>query len=273
LRSTSLYNAPMQTTSPRKLFSTETWVFLCFVTFLGFLTFFYRYQEPARVFWDENYHIASAQKYLNGVFFMEQHPPLGKLLIALGEKIFHPNENTDAYITTDYATKIPDTFSYVGYRFFSALLGWWTVPIFFLILLLITRNGLFAALLSFFYIFDNALIVHMRGAMLEGPLMFFCALVVLSFFLLLEYHHDRRSLTWLSLLFGASFGLALTTKLFSLILILLLPALLLKFLPNWKKILKCTGLFLVGFAVVYITVWQIHFSLGSRIVSQLPDDG
>lgn len=257
----------------KKLFTTETWVFLIFITLLAFLTYFYKYQEPQRVFWDENYHIASAQKYLNGVYFMEPHPPLGKLLIALGEKIFHPNARNDQYINTDYATKFPDDFSFVGFRFFSALLGWLTAPVFFLILLLITRNALFSALLSFFYVFDNALIVHIRGAMLEGPLLFFCALTVLAFFLLREHHRTEKNLVLLSLFFGASFGLALTTKLFALILILLLPALLITFLPDWRKIVTSLGFFLAGFLVVYVAVWQIHFSLGSRVVSDLPDNG
>jgi dolichyl-phosphate-mannose-protein mannosyltransferase len=42
--------------------------------------------------WDEPYHVAFAEKYINGVFYQEIHPPLGKLLIALGEKIVHPNQ-------------------------------------------------------------------------------------------------------------------------------------------------------------------------------------
>ncbi|MEK7218454.1 MAG: phospholipid carrier-dependent glycosyltransferase, partial [Patescibacteria group bacterium] len=108
--------------SPQPLFSRQTAVFLFFVTLLSFLTYFYRYGEPQRVFWDENYHIASAQKYLHGVFFMEQHPPLGKLLIAAGEKLFHPNARTDQFLATDYGRDFGDDFSFTGYRFFSALL-------------------------------------------------------------------------------------------------------------------------------------------------------
>jgi dolichyl-phosphate-mannose--protein O-mannosyl transferase len=50
------------------------------------MTYFHNYSYPPSLFWDENYHIASAEKYIQGVFFMEPHPPLGKLLIAAGEK-------------------------------------------------------------------------------------------------------------------------------------------------------------------------------------------
>ncbi|MDD4319421.1 MAG: phospholipid carrier-dependent glycosyltransferase, partial [Candidatus Peribacteraceae bacterium] len=264
----------MHTSTDRSpLFHKQTVVFLAFVLFLSFLTYFFRYTEPPRVFWDENYHIASAQKYLNGVYFMEQHPPLGKLLIALGEKLLSPNERTDQFLGTDYAADFSDDFSFAGYRLFSALLGWLTAPLLFLIFLYITRNSLFAALLSFLYIFDNALLVHIRGAMLEGPLMFFCALMVLAYFLLLEYGERPRRFAWLSLLFGVSFGLVATTKLFGLAMILFLPAYLYTLLPHWKRIAKATALFSVGFLAVYCSVWYIHFALGKTIQPTLPDNG
>ena len=36
-------------------------------------------------------------------FFLEPHPPLGKLIIALGEKIINPNKNvnTESFLKTD----------------------------------------------------------------------------------------------------------------------------------------------------------------------------
>ena len=50
---------------------------------VSYFTYFKNYDYPPSVFWDENYHIASAQKYLTGVMFMEAHPPLGQLFVAL----------------------------------------------------------------------------------------------------------------------------------------------------------------------------------------------
>ncbi len=256
-----------------KLWNKHAWYFLGFVMLLSYLTFFHNYWNPPAVFWDENYHIASAQKYLDNVYFMEQHPPLGKLLIALGEKVLDRNPIDNEFIGTDYATNFPQGFSFAGYRFFSALLGWLTAPVLFFIFLFITRNSLFATFLSFFYIFDNGLIVHTRGAMLEGPLMFFSASMILIFFLLREYHESRRLHALLSLLFGAVFACILTTKLLGLLFILLLPALLILLWPNWKKMLLTTLYFILGFTVTYVAVWQTHFALGDKIVSSLPDQG
>src|SRR3954453_14595190 len=88
------------------------------VIFAAYCTYFRNYWSPPDLFWDENYHIASAYKYLHQVMFMEPHPPLGKLLIVLGEYLFHPNQkiDTSSFLVTDYITALPAGFSFVGVR-------------------------------------------------------------------------------------------------------------------------------------------------------------
>jgi dolichyl-phosphate-mannose--protein O-mannosyl transferase len=260
-------------TKPTSLLNWNNGLFLGFVILLSFFTYFHNYSYPKAVFWDENYHIASAQKYLHGVYFMEQHPPLGKLLVAMGEKMIHANPRSDQFLGTDYATNFDANFSFAGYRFFSAFLGWWTAALIFLIFLLILRQPVFATLLSFLYIFDNAIIVHVRGAMLEGPLLFFSASMILAYFLI-RYFHDRpKVLLWSSIFFGAAFGCVMTTKLLGLVLILLVPFVLWTLRKNRKQLLKFILAAGLSFLFVYIGVWQIHFSLGRTINPQLPDNG
>ncbi len=265
-----------------KLFTPWAWFFLFLIFSISFFTYFFLYTEPSRGFWDENYYIVDAQKYLNGVYFMSVHPPLGKLLMALGEKMFFPNgqQGKDGFydskfINSDKAPNFPDDFSFLGYRFFSALLGWLAAPLLFLIFLYVTRNSLFSFFLSFLYVFDNALLVHIRGAMLEGPLIFFTVLMLLIYFLLLEYDSKKPGFVFilLVLFFGMSFGLIVATKVFGLAMILLLPAYLYRLLPNWKKIILASALFLLGFLVVYVAVWQIHFALGKEIKPALSNNG
>ncbi len=256
------------------------WIFLGFVLVLSYLTYFHQYWQPPNVFWDENYHIASAQKYLHGTYFMEQHPPLGKLLIAAGEYMFHPNADTSQFLGTDYGNDFRDGFSFVGYRFFPALLGWLSAPLLFLCFYLITRkNPLTACLLSFLYIFDNALVVHSRGAMLEGTLMFGAILTILAFLLILDHKPpaqgkktDYRFLG-LSAMFGAALGMVLTTKVLGLILILLIPVILVRLYPRWQRMLQFAGAFLVPFLLVYCGVWYTHFSLARTVNPVLPDAG
>lgn len=252
-----------------------------FVLLLSYLTYFQNYSYPPQLFWDENYHIASAQKYLNGVYFMEPHPPLAKLLIALGEKMYHPNAGTSQFITTDYARDLPEGFSFVGYRFFPALLGWLTAPVLYLIFLLLTRRPQHATLLSFLYVFDNALIVHARGAMLDSTLLFTTSLTILAFLLLL-HTKERQNLFLLSaVLFGASFGAAMTTKDTALILILLVPFLLWRLWRDGRRnmhetqrtIAQMSGAMALSFAVVFCGVWYAHFAIGTSVNPSLPDNG
>ena len=83
------------------------------VLVLSFFTYFWNYTNPPYLYWDENYHIASAQKYQNGVYFMEPHPPLAKLLIAAGEALVDANPEDDQFIGTDYAKDLPAGFSFM----------------------------------------------------------------------------------------------------------------------------------------------------------------
>lgn len=240
---------------------------------LSYLTYFHGYWNPPAVFWDENYHIASAQKYLNGVYFMEQHPPLGKLLIALGEKIVNANPVDNAFVNTDYASDFGNNFSFAGYRFFPVLFAWLTAGLFYGIFLILTRQPLWATLLSFLYIFDNALIVHLRGAMLESTLLFGIAASILLFLLLLKYKDRHDYFRVIALWFGVALGAIFTTKLLGLIMILLIPAALVRLYPNWRSIRTLLLFGGLGLVVTYVGVWHVHFSLGRSINPALPDAG
>ncbi|MBI3331873.1 phospholipid carrier-dependent glycosyltransferase [Candidatus Peregrinibacteria bacterium] len=257
----------------KRFFQSEGYLFLLLVFLLSYFTYFHNYQFPPHVFWDENYHIASAQKYLNGVYFMEQHPPLGKLLIALGEKMLNRNPSDAEFIGTDYATNFSDEFSFAGYRFFPALLAWLTAPLLYFIFLLLTKRPLWAALLSFFYIFDNALIVHLRGAMLESTLIFFMALTLLLFLLLPRLRERADQFSAAALWFGIALAAVFATKLLGLVTVLFVPVLFWQLRGDRGLILRLLFWGGLGFLVMYIAVWQVHFSLGRTINPVLPDQG
>tara|TARA_Y100000310_G_scaffold345403_1_gene464566 strand:- start:6472 stop:8016 length:1545 start_codon:yes stop_codon:yes gene_type:complete len=257
------------------------------LTIFAFFTFFWNYTNPPYLYWDENYHIASAQKYLNGTFFMEPHPPLAKMLIAAGEAIFDANEGLDdEFIGTDYAKELPGGFSFQGYRFFPVLFGWLIAPLMYLIFLLITRKPIWAFLLSFLYVFDTALVTHSRAAMLDSIMLFFCVALVALYFLILRYKENKNGFPLTSLLFGIVFGCAMATKALALIMVLLWPLLILhlrtdsqnpfalarpKFSP--QKIGQFFVLTIAGFLITYVGIWQLHFSMGKTVVDSLPDKG
>lgn len=246
---------------------------LLFLMFLSYFTIVHNYAYPAALFWDENYHIASAQKYLNGVYFMEPHPPLGKMMIALGEKIVNANPVDNQFIGTDYASNPPAGFSFAGYRLFPVLLAWFTVPLLFGIFWFATRKALTSTVFTLLYALDNAMIVHNRSAMLESTLLFFSALTVLAFFLLMEWKDDRKRFAWGSVLFGAAFALTLATKAFGLVFILLVPALFWALRKNWRQCVRFSWMSALSFLVFYCGVWQLHFGIGTKVVDSLPDEG
>jgi len=242
------------------------------VLFVSYCTYFRNYWEPASLFWDENYHIASAYKYLHQVMFMEPHPPLGKFLIALGEYLFHPNTHTvtASFLITDYIENIPSSFSFVGMRFFPVLLATLSASLFFFILYEICKNSFISFLFSSFYLFDTALIVHSRGAMLDGIQIFFLLAALLCFLLLLDAK-KRTGLPYF--LLGLLVGLAVSVKLNGAILLLL-------FFPLFfyqqrslsprimiHKLLLQAWLFLSGIALVFGGVYYVHGMLGQKVVN------
>jgi len=241
------------------------------VLFIAYCTYFRNYWYPPSLYWDENYHIASAYKYLYHVMFMEPHPPLGKLLIALGEYLFHPNSKiaTTSFLTTDFIRTLPAGFSFVGVRFFPVLLATLSAGLFFCILYQIGKNSFLAFLFSSLYLFENALIVQSRGAMLEGIQIFFLLATLLCFLLLLDAK-KRTSLAYF--LLGLLIGLAISVKLNGAILLLLFFPLFLYHQSSLapkiiiQKLLLQALLFLSGSALVFGGVYYVHGMLGQNVV-------
>src|SRR5690242_11702452 len=66
---------------------------LCFalVFAIAYICFVVGRAKPPYIFWDENYHVTSAERYLEGVAHLEPHPPLGIMLIAAGEALSGAN--------------------------------------------------------------------------------------------------------------------------------------------------------------------------------------
>jgi dolichyl-phosphate-mannose--protein O-mannosyl transferase len=241
------------------------------VLIIAVSTYFMNYYNPSAVFWDENYHIASAQKYLEGVMYMEPHPPLGKLFIALGEWLIHPNDTLDTayFLDTNYIKKFPAGYSFVGVRLFPTIFATLSAVVFFLILFRLSKNMDLSFLFTSFYLFANAFILHSRAAMLEPTQIFFIFLAILYFLILLE--REKKGVREYFIL-GLLIGLALAVKVNSLILILLYPFLFFYRLGTLKGYIGHIIKFVVnaiafgaGIMLIFLSVFYIHFSLGSKV--------
>ncbi|OGK62731.1 hypothetical protein A2334_00755 [Candidatus Roizmanbacteria bacterium RIFOXYB2_FULL_38_10] len=244
---------------------TQLILFSFLILIISYFTYFRNYSYPPNLFWDENYHIASAQKYLNGVFFMEPHPPLGKMFIALGEYILHPNDqiDTSSFLTADYIKDIPQGYSFKGVRFFPTFFAFLSTLLFFLILYILSHKPALSFLFTSVYLFENAIIVHSRGAMLEGTQIFFILLFLLYFFWLVSsslHKNTFPSYVVLGLLYGAVISIKLNGAILGLILIILLVWEYHKTI-RWSEIIVKIALFVLASIIVFVNVYCLHFIL------------
>lgn len=258
--------------NPKKMLAIYTTIILI----SSFFTYFIKYNYPSAVFWDENYHIASAQKYLDGAMFMEPHPPLGKMFIALGEYIIQPNKNLDLhkFTETDYIKDFPQGYSFAGVRFFPTFFAWLSAIVFFFILYFLSKNPHLSAIFSSLYVFDNALIVHSRSAMLEGSHLFFILLSILYFIRLISKNSKIKKVSYfiLGLLIGLSFMVKATGAITFLLFLFLFAYDYRENFGEWREnifsLLKNFFIkliiILIGVSAVFFPVWYIHFSLGKN---------
>lgn len=230
------------------------------------------------MFWDENYHIASAQKHIDGYMYMEPHPPLGKMLMALTEVVIGDNAKVDKHKLneTDYlkGEDAPPEMQYTGFRFPSVVLMAFSVLFFYGIIHRITRHKLLAFAFSSFIIFDNALVVHARAAMLEGIQLFFI-LAALYYFVLAVTSSKKILLKHYAIL-GVFIGLVISVKVNGFILLLLFVMLF--GVDQWQNLKKFNPLALiqrlavaipagvVPTALIFFGIFYIHIGMGTKII-------
>ncbi len=209
---------------------------------------------------------------------MDNHPPLGKLLIAAGEKLLQPNKNIDVHFFTE-TRKIPyfpQGYSFAGVRFFPTLLASLSAILFFLILFELTGYPFLSFIFTGLYLFENANIVHSRGALLDGVEIFFILLLFTLFVFASRSREKILSQKWF-IFMGLAFGLAISTKLSGLVFFCLPLFLVVKNAQNhkgknyltkiWKTYFLQLGIFLLTGFMTFFIVYCIHFSLTGKIVN------
>lgn len=231
------------------------------------------------MFWDENYHIASAEKHVQGVMYMEPHPPLGKMLMGLMEVVIGANDNVDKrkFLETDHidgADTPPET-KFTGYRWPSVVLMALSVLFFYGIVRRITQNNLIAFLFSSFVIFDNALVIQARAAMLEGIQIFF-VLAALYYFVYAATRGTPIRLKDYAIL-GLIIGLGMSVKVTSAIELLLFVMLF--GIDQWRNIqsFNYRALFkhllitvpsgVIPIALVFLAVFYVHIGMGTKVIA------
>ncbi len=179
----------------------EALAFWCVFVFFGSLALFLWGLGAARdVYFDETWYVPTARALIkSGEMLHQEHPPLGKLLIACGMRIFGDDP--------------------LGWRAMSALFGSLTLVAMLIWSFALLRDISQALWASAITLFDGVLYVQARIAMLDVFLMAFCAFALAFFTLSLKERKSPGKSFVLAMAMGVSLGLACACKLSGLFLL------------------------------------------------------
>ncbi len=256
----------------------KSWLTPGILLILALLAYVAGLQYPKGMFWDENYHVVSARKHVDGVMYMEPHPPLGKMILGLSEAIFQPNADIDQsmLIQTDYlkGDEMPQGMEFWAYRLPSAVMMALSVWFLYQIFWRITGFRVVAFVFSLYLIFDNAMVLHSRAAMLEG-VQFFFILWALWYFVRIITSAVPITLKHY-LILGAIIGLVTAVKVNGLILSLVLGMLLLEdkgkallqgeIAASLERAILGSVAFFTALGGVFALVFFVHIGLGTKIL-------
>ena len=180
----------------------EFWLLLS-LTLASVLLRFWQLGRPGDIVFDETYYAKWGNDYLTATKFFDVHPPLGKLLIGVGNFLFG----------SDPANLVGP----VGWRFMVALFGVFIVPLTYLVAKKLFASGesrnstRIAALAALFVLIDGLILVQTRTALLDSFLVTFSLAAYLSF---LHYQNamSTKEANLRLLTTGIFMGLALATK-------------------------------------------------------------
>ena len=143
---------------------------LIVLTAIAFLTRFWGLLAPNEVVWDEVHYERFAGAYFTGNYYVDVHPPLGKLLFAATAKVLGVS---GAVLANNGPAPL--------LRVLPALCGALIIPLVYLLLREIGAGRRTATIGAAFLLVDNALLVESRFILPDVPLLFSGLLAVLLF--------------------------------------------------------------------------------------------
>ncbi|KAI6777974.1 Dolichyl-phosphate-mannose--protein mannosyltransferase-like protein [Emericellopsis cladophorae] len=191
----------------------DYWVVLA-LTLVALAVRVYKIYQPSSVVFDEVHFGGFATKYIKGKFFMDVHPPLAKMLIALTGWLAGFDGSFDfKEIGKDY---IEPNVPYVAMRMFPAICGVALAPCMYLTLKTLGCRSMTALLGTGLIIFENGLLTQARLILLDSPLVAATAYTALSFNAFTNQHEQGPSkafgISWWFWLLNTGLGLGITVS-------------------------------------------------------------
>ncbi|KAG2228231.1 hypothetical protein INT45_011023 [Circinella minor] len=138
----------------------------------------WKISQPGSVVFDEVHFGGFASKYINMKFFIDVHPPLAKMLIALVGRLAGLDGSFDfKEIGLDY---IENGVPYVAIRVFCGTLGALAVPMAYLTMKKAGHSTMSGIVVSLMLCYENGLITNNRLILLDPILLFFTSASTLS---------------------------------------------------------------------------------------------
>lgn len=237
----------------KKLFKDKTLLVVLGLVIISLILHLTHISWPDWQIFDEIYYFNWAKDYIDSKYFFDVHPPLGKLFISLGLKIFN---NT-----------------LFGARFFQAIVG--SILIYFVYYLakILFKNktvGLFTAILFFL---ETSIYVESRFALINIFILFFTVLSFICFWL---YREKGKLNNFYYSLFFASLAVSVKWTGASIFLIYFLFIIIDKkmrqlFLSNFKKdTLHIFTFILISVTSVllpYLLIFTIDIAKGENLLN------
>ncbi len=181
---------PDRDTGPR--WTWQELVFLLALTAVSLVVRVWDISQPTDLVFDEIYFVEQGRNYLEGKDFMDPHPPIAKLTIGLGIKLFGDTPT--------------------GWRLMNVFVGTTLVPLMYLLGRVLFRRRIAAGFAAFFVAFDGLCIVDSRIAVID---IHYVTWGVAGY--IAAIHLVRRQQfenLWMLVLTGALMGLSVAAKLY-----------------------------------------------------------
>lgn len=219
-----------------KAYWQKNWIVLALISIV-IVSFLLRIWNLGRIgdqIFDEVYFVKFAENYLNGVTFFDIHPPLGKLIIALGLKLFSDTSFTWRIMPAIFGTLLIILGYFTGKELSSKITGLYV-----------------AAILAL----DGMILVYSRTGLIDIFLTFF---ILLSFYFFLKYINSQK-ISYL-ILAGIAVGLTASVKYIGFLMLIVFLVMVLAKKISFKQNLGKFLLFLVVLPlIIYLAFFLFNF--------------
>ncbi|KAG0332310.1 hypothetical protein BG000_010128, partial [Podila horticola] len=183
---------------------------LIMATLLTLATFvrIWKVAMPASVVFDEQHFGGFTVDYLNRMFFVDVHPPLGKMMFATVAYLLGFDGNFGFMLGRLYTKNVP----YIGMRLLSIVCGVGLIPISYLTIKNSGHSTQAAIICAILVTFENALITQSRFILLDAPMMLFMGYTILAWINFYNYRNRPFTRGWWTWLIQTGVGLFLSSS-------------------------------------------------------------